>query len=190
MAESLWDFSVQTYHTEEVRHACLALQDARNMDVNLLLFCCWYARFNDDQPQAALQNVFNFSKSWHDEVVQPLRRTRTWMKHTGCPDPRIPTADCTHLRDKIKAAELAAERVQQQTLQLLVSPVPTNEPAPATQLNNIIRNLTHYFQTINASVDPFIRNNLQPIIQASIPDLPNQTITTALDQLRPCPPNA
>ncbi len=42
MSESLWDFSVRTYRGEWVSAACLALQDERGVDVNMLLYCCWH----------------------------------------------------------------------------------------------------------------------------------------------------
>ena len=41
MAERFWDFSVRTYGVPGVSQACLALQDERGVDVNMLLYCIW-----------------------------------------------------------------------------------------------------------------------------------------------------
>ena len=36
-----WDFSLHTYSAEGVGEACIALQERRGVDVNLILFCAW-----------------------------------------------------------------------------------------------------------------------------------------------------
>ncbi len=36
-----WDFSLEVYGAEGVPPACLALQEAHQLDVNIVLFCCW-----------------------------------------------------------------------------------------------------------------------------------------------------
>ena len=36
-----WDFSLSVYSTEGVPAACLVLQDHHQVDVNVILFCCW-----------------------------------------------------------------------------------------------------------------------------------------------------
>lgn len=40
-AENFWDYSVQLYSQSGVMEACLNLQDEFQLNVNLLLFCCY-----------------------------------------------------------------------------------------------------------------------------------------------------
>ncbi|MFT5350960.1 MAG: hypothetical protein ACI9MF_001779, partial [Gammaproteobacteria bacterium] len=90
MFETFWDYSVRTYRKDNVPEACLSLQDERGVDVNMLLYCCWFGLTRGSQQLESFQEVFDFSENWALSVVRPLRHVRTWMKLEGCPDPRIP----------------------------------------------------------------------------------------------------
>ena len=70
-----WDFSLAVYHRPGVAQACLALQDRRGLDVNLLLFCCWagsLGRRLEPQDIARLRRAVG---DWQERV--PLAETRT-----------------------------------------------------------------------------------------------------------------
>ena len=36
-----WDFSLRVHGADGVAGACLDLQDAHQLDVNIVLYCCW-----------------------------------------------------------------------------------------------------------------------------------------------------
>lgn len=107
---AFWDFSLQVYAKPGVAEACLALQDARGQDVNLLLFCCWAASLGRHLTAEEAALLERLSADWREEAVRPLRRARRHLKPLEG-DPAVAA-----LRAKIKACELEAERLQQARL--------------------------------------------------------------------------
>ncbi len=105
--QNFWNFSLELYDREGVAAACLKLQDAYQLDVNLLLFCFWHGSAYGRIDQELLQKVIELSIEWRCGVVQPLRSARTWMKHNPNPSEQFES-----LREKIKASELLAEKFQ------------------------------------------------------------------------------
>jgi len=114
--QEFWNYSLQLYKQEGVAAACLELQDAYQLDVNLILFCFWYGSAYGDLDQGLLQNTVELSIEWRAHVVQPLRNARTWMKLNPSPSGKF-----TSLRESIKADELIAEKYQQEEMASLAS---------------------------------------------------------------------
>ncbi|KAA0683462.1 TIGR02444 family protein [Roseomonas genomospecies 6] len=102
----LWDFSLAVYGRPGVPAACLDLQDRLGQDVNLLLFAAWAGMdCNADLPAAELERIDSAVAPWRAEVVRPLRAVRRRVK-----------GEDDALYRRMKAAELEAERVQQDRL--------------------------------------------------------------------------
>jgi uncharacterized protein (TIGR02444 family) len=180
MSESFWDFSVRTYRTEHVPEACLSLQDERGVDVNMLLYCCWFGVTRGQQQAEAFQNVFDFSETWAERVVRPLRYVRTWMKFDGCHDPRMPTETCMEYRERVKGVEFEAEKIQQDVLESLTLPIPEKDLALPDQLIAIAKNVGQYFDRANIVSDEFVQERLLTIIQAEVVDFSEKDIRVAL----------
>lgn len=105
-ANPFWDFSLAVYGRPGVPACCLALQDRRGVDVNLLLFAAWAGLGCGIRLSAGeLARIDGAVAGWRDEVVRPLRALRR----------RARTEDDAFYR-RMKAAELEAERVQQDRL--------------------------------------------------------------------------
>ena len=100
-------FSLELYDAEGVAAACLELQDAYQLDVNLILFCFWHGSAYGKIDQELLQNIIKLSIEWRSGVVQPLRSARSWMKLNSNPSDQF-----NSLRERIKADELMAEKFQ------------------------------------------------------------------------------
>lgn len=180
MSESFWDFSVRSYRIENVADACLSLQDERRVDVNMLLYCCWFGVTRGQQQTEFFQNVFEFSETWAVQVVRPLRYVRTWLKLEGCPDPRMPTETCMEFREKVKGVEFNAEKIQQDVLQSLTESITEKDLALSDQLVAIAKNIHQYFATVNIVADDFVRERLLTIIQAGVVELSEDEIQAAL----------
>ena len=114
--QKFWNFSLQLYNREGVASACLELQDAYGLDVNLILFCFWHGSVYGELEQALLHDAIELSSEWRAHVVQPLRSARTWMKLNLNPDEQF-----SNLRESIKANELMAEKYQQEKLASLAA---------------------------------------------------------------------
>lgn len=169
MSELFWDFSVRTYRCDDVPEACLALQDERGIDVNMLLYCLWYGATRGHQDLECFNRVFDFSESWADHVVRPLRGVRSWMKRTGCVDSRVAMKECMDYREKVKGVEFIGEKMQQEVLQsLTVEPVKEGI-SESEQLQAIVENIQQYFVVISVELDKFAVSHLTTITTAALP---------------------
>src|SRR5262245_59110796 len=75
-----WRFSLAFYRRPGVGEACIQLQDAAVVDVNLLLFLLWLAaakrRLTADEVRGIDDNV----RGWRELTVLPLRAMRRQLK--------------------------------------------------------------------------------------------------------------
>ena len=114
----LWSFALTIYQRDAVAPACLDLQEHCQIDVPLMLcavFACLQGKAISDED---LTQLHNLASPWQSDIVQSLRRIRTRLKTGPSPAPNAVTED---LRDKVKAAELAAEKIQLEMMQAWVS---------------------------------------------------------------------
>ncbi len=180
-SEGFWDFSVRTYRTDGVPDACLSLQNDCGADVNMLLYCCWIGAYTGQFDAELFARASTFSTLWADHVVVPLRSARTWMKHTGCDTEPVPTDTCMQLRDEIKSVEFAAEKMQQQVLESLVSIDQSWSDAPDQMLKNVVANLMLYSEHAGFEVCEDVRRKFSDVVQAAFPDWRKQMILRALE---------
>jgi uncharacterized protein (TIGR02444 family) len=108
-----WRFSLHFYRQTGVSDACIALQDDCGVDVNLLLFLFWLA--SDGRLLAAdeVKRLDERVRSWRELTIIPIRDTRRKLKGAATLlDPGKQEA----FRNKVKAVELDAEKLQQEAL--------------------------------------------------------------------------
>ncbi|MCW2236253.1 TIGR02444 family protein [Azospirillum canadense] len=127
----LWDFSLAVYARPGVPAACLDLQDRRGLDVNVLLLAAWAGlacgvRLSADE----LARIDATIAPWRAEVIQPLRAVRRRVK-----------GEDQALYERLKAAELAAERIQQDRLFAASGLVPAPGPGPGGSVDLAAANL-------------------------------------------------
>jgi len=122
MAENgrFWAFSLAVYARPGVAEACLRLQEARGLDVNLLLHALWCGALGHRIALAERRRLDEAVAPWHAGAVQPLRAVRRWLKSQEV----LPADAAQGLRAGVKAQELEAERLEQGLLESLLSPPP------------------------------------------------------------------
>ena len=179
--EGFWDFSVRTYRTDGVPDACLSLQNDYGADVNMLLYCCWIGACIGQFDRDLFTRASAFSTLWADRVVAPLRSARTWMKHTGCDTESVPTDACMQLREEIKSVEFAAEKMQQQVLESMVSIDQSRNDTPEQILEGVIANLNLYAAYAGIKTCGDVRQKSSLIIDAAFPAWNMEDIKSALD---------
>lgn len=179
--DSFWDFSVNTYRKPGVADACLALQDRHGLDVNVLLFCCWFGCTRGVVDAPLWDRVLAFSGPWADNVVRPLRAVRTWMKHTGCAQPGLSSDECMRLREEIKRVELKAEQLQEHTLQELAERMPFTILDSTSQIICSTMNLKEYIHHFGVVFDAESRSGLARIVTAAIA---GATLDAVADSIR------
>jgi uncharacterized protein (TIGR02444 family) len=116
-----WRFSLQFYRQGAVADACIALQEDAGVDVNLLLFLLWLAGKQRQLAAVEIAALDQRVRDWRDSTVKPLRAIRRDLK--TAPDlVAAPLAEA--FRTRIKAAELEAERLQQEAMYEIASAAP------------------------------------------------------------------
>ncbi len=110
---SFWSFSTNYYSLPGKADICLALQDCKSMDVNVLLFMLWQAQQRRRLSRADIESVVAFVENWRMSVVQPLRSVRRFLKDPGQP---WEAPEIRAFRERIKREELFAERIQQEAM--------------------------------------------------------------------------
>jgi uncharacterized protein (TIGR02444 family) len=108
-----WRFSLQFYRLPKVADACIALQEEAGVDVNLLLFLLWQARQRRRLSMIDVTLLETQVAPWRDLAVIPLRNVRRALRS---PPALLDAATAESFRNRIKAVELEAERLQQEAM--------------------------------------------------------------------------
>lgn len=178
--EPFWDFSVRTYRVDNVAQACLSLQDDCGVDVNMLLFCCWFGRRAGRFDDTLFGAACGFSENWRENVVVKLREARRWMKHTGCQTLPMTADPCGKLREQIKQVELAAEKLQEEALESLLANRPPGNSLGKDIVADTASNLSRYFDHIGQALSDEVRRKLTIIICAAFPGASRETVAATL----------
>ena len=175
----LWAFSLHIYGQKGVSDACIGLQDRLAADVNLVLFAVWLGasgrRLEADEAQVAVDAVI----LWQRDVVETLRKLRRRLKSGPAPAPS-PRTDA--LREAVKASELAAEKVEQDTLQELRN-ARVLQGSPADPVTAAATNVASVLR-ITASVPPgdAEADLICSIVNAAIPTATAATVAAAVSR--------
>jgi uncharacterized protein (TIGR02444 family) len=112
--DRFWDFSLAFYALPGIAPAFLQLQDESGADVNVLLFLLFLARAGRQLSDADVMDIDALAAPWRSSVIVPLREVRRRLK---APLGVFDTAASASLRTEVQRTELAAEQLQQQTLE-------------------------------------------------------------------------
>ncbi len=113
MAGPHWRFALAVYGAPGVPDACIFLQDAYGIDVNVLLIALFAARYHKQLSEAELIAADATIRAWREEVVRPLRQIRRQMKADSA---LALGPESAAIRNKVKATELSAEQFEQAIL--------------------------------------------------------------------------
>lgn len=180
--QDFWNFSVATYGKAGVAEACLHLQEQLGIDVNILLYCCWYGCTRGTLDGAAMERILSFAEPWSEHVVRPLRAARTWMKAVGCDQPFVPGDECMALREEIKRAELKAEHLQENRMQALTRGAALEGHETVSQVRSTLANTGRYFRHLNVDLDDESGSQLAHIVTAAVPGADLDTVTDLLNR--------
>jgi uncharacterized protein (TIGR02444 family) len=101
----LWDWAAAAYARAGVEDLCLALQDDHDQCVGYLLWAAWTALNGRRIGPADFAATAAMARDWETTVLRPLRSVRRALKQAP------PGVASEGLRERIKAEELAAERM-------------------------------------------------------------------------------
>lgn len=180
--QDFWNFSVATYGKAGVAEACLHLQEELGIDVNVLLYCCWYGCTRGTLDGPAMERILSFAEPWAEHVVRPLRAARTWMKAAGCNPPFAPGDECMALREEIKRAELKAEHLQEDRMQELTRGAALRDRETLSQVHSTLANTGRYFRHLSVNLDDDSGSQLAHVVTAAVPGADLDTVTDSLNR--------
>ena len=126
-----WRFSLKFYRQGGVADACIALQEQSGVDVNLLLYLLWHAGQSRTFAPAEVAVLESRIGPWRDATVIPLRAVRRALK---VPPALVAGPAAEVFRNKIKAVELEAERLQQEAMYALAQAEPLGREAASSDV--------------------------------------------------------
>jgi uncharacterized protein (TIGR02444 family) len=135
-----WAFALHLYAQPGVADACLKLQDEAGLDVMMSLMIVFAAvRHRVLLTPAEIRKLDEACRPWREQIVHPLRAIRIRLKSGPSPAPGSATEP---FRSTIKAAELAAERLQNQLLaERLPLRAPERDSVAVEDLRTVIRSV-------------------------------------------------
>jgi uncharacterized protein (TIGR02444 family) len=135
-----WAFALQLYAQPGVAEACLRLQDEAGVDVMMSLMIVFAAvRHRVLLTPSEIRELDAACRPWREEIVQRLRAIRTRLKTGPSPAPGSTTEP---FRSTIKAAELAAERLQNRLLaERLPLRAPECDTVAAEDIRSVLRSV-------------------------------------------------
>jgi uncharacterized protein (TIGR02444 family) len=142
-AES-WAFALDIYARPGVADACLKLQNEAGVDVMMFLVIVFAAvRHRILLTPSEIRQLDEACRPWREQIVRPLRAIRSGLKTGPLPAPNSETEE---FRSKVKAIELASERLQNQLIaeRLPLKP-PTREKVDREDLRAVLRNVVTLF---------------------------------------------
>jgi len=172
----LWNFSVSVYRREGVAAACLSLQERRDADVNLLLYCCWLGAegcrtLDADRLRRASAEV----ERWHREVVRSLRAVRKRLKAN--PEPAS-GEQAARLRRSIGAVELEAERIEQILLQRLPMPPGRDNATLDDRISCGSDNAHRYLGSLGSDLNDLDISDLRALLSGVMAELDRTPVTS------------
>ena len=119
-----WDWAIRVHGRDGVDQALTALQDAHGQCVAFLLWAAWAASEGRPLAPVLLAQGAALAAHWEESATGPLRTVRRVLK---APAPPIDDEARTALREQVRTAEFAAERLLMETLEAL-TPAPAGAP--------------------------------------------------------------
>lgn len=104
-----WVYSCAVYANEEVKAACLRMQDRFGLNVNVLLYCLYLGQQQKLINQEQFERLACTLSPWHENITRPLRQLRRKIKTHAASDLSV--------YNKITEAEIASEREEQNLIE-------------------------------------------------------------------------
>jgi uncharacterized protein (TIGR02444 family) len=115
---SYWDWAVEVHGRPGVDAALVDLQDQHGQCVAYLLWAGWAAAEGRPLPPEVLAQGAALARHWEGAATRPLRAARRNLK---TPVPLITDEARETLREQVRKAEFAAERLLMETLEGLAA---------------------------------------------------------------------
>lgn len=172
-----WNFSLRVYGTAGVPPACLRLQEAHGLDVNVVLFCCWLgASGRGALSPAERRAMVEAVGAWHETVVRAVRAVRQRLKGGMAP---APPELSEPLRRRIAKIEVDLEHVEQLMLAAAVERPAEAARTPEARLDDALENVRGYLAEIGVAPGEGDARDFAEILKAAFGALAPATVNAA-----------
>ena len=165
-----WAFALAIYARPGIAEACLTLQNEAGVDVMMLLMVTFAAvRHRTLLTQEEIKALDDSCRPWREQIVWPLRTIRAGLKNGPLP---APSSETEQFRARIKAIELAAEKLQNQ---LLAECVPLRAPEQETvtpkQLRAVLEGIVaHFSEKLGVRPRANLPSSINTVVEAAMQD--------------------
>ena len=161
-----WEFSLSVYSEDSVKKACLDLQDRHDLNVNIILFCCWIAassrgRLNQEDLSQALFAI----RQWHDGITLGLRQIRNHLSDFGLP------IWAKELRKDVLNSEIAAEQVEQLLLAKTIKRPVLEVRATLQKAMDAVSNVSSYAKLQGLKLEVCDLRSIHQIMSSVFPQI-------------------
>ena len=164
-----WNFSLRIYGSDDVPAACIALQERRGIDVNLLLFSAWIGESGRGVlAESDLEAALAATATWNLDIVCALRLVRNRLKG-GMPP--IPTGRSDVLRKMILEIEVKSEHVEQIALAAAVMHPADPTLAGERRGDDAVANVTAYFRRHGFTADAEDARHVAIVLDPAFPEI-------------------
>lgn len=165
-SDDLWSFAVRTYAREGVAAACLHLQDEHGLDVDVVLGCLWHAQRGGAWDEGRLARVLEAAQP----AQQRIEQVRALRRAVGSQRDREPDWQTTY--ERLKDAELAAERVELARVEAVLRQAPhaVDPCEPATAALTALR--AYAAARRRGDLDDPLPGLLQDLVALALPPKP------------------
>lgn len=164
-SHEFWHYSLKLYSKIAVKDACLQLQNYYGVDVNLILFSCWYAVTGQGQISSHQWSLL-LSKvaTWQRDIVEGLRNIRALLSNF----PELSWA--SELRKEILMLELVGEHIEQLMLTETFLEKKLEHRSASQKITDCIQSLQNYITFLNLTPPVEIYETLKVVLAEAFPN--------------------
>ncbi|MDC0073661.1 TIGR02444 family protein [Alphaproteobacteria bacterium] len=134
------NFTIEIYSLPEIKKNLLYLQDNYNLNVNILLFCCWLGiKKNYLITKNELLICYKNSSEWNKSIVKKVRFLRTNLK-------KFNINQFAKIYEKIKSLELDLEFIEQELIFYKFQEVSVSAKHNQITSNHALENMLNYIK--------------------------------------------
>jgi uncharacterized protein (TIGR02444 family) len=154
-----------------VNNALLSLQQRLQLNINVLLFCCWVAeRGLKPLNKTELRNILAIISPWHNQIVLALKKLRKHLQQ------QVSKPTLYKISKLIIAKEKMANQIEQMILSdIMLKPV-TNR-TPDQKFTDACKNITVYCKELPAGMDQQDTEAIKQLLMSIFPYIDTEQIT-------------
>lgn len=121
MKNNFLQFINQLYDHQQIKNILRNLQERLKLNLNILLFCCWFARQGcRNLSKKELQNIINSIAPWHNQIIIALQKMYLDSKKVNN------QAWQEHISSKITDTIFSAQQMEQVTIAETIARAPAD----------------------------------------------------------------